>query len=70
MEHETALVDSAEVTAEEVEAVLLREGLLKTHGIGSVKCYVTDVSRQINKLGKLFFGNATGKVSRVELEHS
>ncbi|NQT34677.1 glutamate racemase [bacterium] len=61
------LVDSAQTTAESVEEVLLREGMLRTHGTGTVKCYVTDVPRQFNKLGRLFFGDSLGKVSRVTL---
>ena len=67
MGEQTTLVDSAEVTAEEIKTVLLREGLLRTHGKGSVKCYVTDVPRQFKRLGKLFFGEALEQVSRVGL---
>jgi len=57
------LVDSAEATAHAVEDALLREGLLRTHGRGRVKCYVTDVPRQFNRLAKLFFGE---KVSAIK----
>ncbi len=64
------LVDSAQTTAESVEEVLLHEGMLRTHGTGTVKCYVTDVPRQFNKLGRLFFGDSLGRVSRVALEES
>lgn len=61
------LVDSAETTAEQVEATLLREGLLRTHGPGVVKAYVTDVPRQFDKVAKRFFGAPLGKVERVIL---
>ena len=61
------LIDSAETTAVAVEEALLREGLLRTHGKGSVKCYVTDVPRQFNRLAKLFFGEAVGKIDKVVL---
>ena len=63
----TYLVDSAQTTAESVEEILQREGMLRTHGTGTLKCYVTDVPRQFNKLGKLFFGDSLGKVSRITL---
>ncbi len=61
------LVDSAEAAAIEVESVILREGLLNTHGSGKVMCHVTDIPRQVNKLGKLFFGDSLGKVSKVTI---
>ncbi len=61
------LVDSAETTAEQVEATLLREGLLRTHGPGVVKAYVTDVPRQFDKVAGRFFGAPLGKVERVTL---
>lgn len=67
MGEDTFLIDSAQTAAESVEEVLLREGMLRTHGHGSVKCYVTDVPRQFNKLGRLFFGDSLGKVSRITL---
>ncbi len=61
------LVDSAETTAEQVEATLLREGLLRTHGPGMVKAYVTDMPRQFDKVARRFFGAPLGKVERVTL---
>ncbi len=61
------LVDSAETTAIQVEATLLREGLLRTHGPGVVKAYVTDVPRQFDRVAKRFFGAPLGKVERVTL---
>lgn len=61
------LVDSAEAAATEVEAVILREGLLNTHGAGKVTCCVTDIPRQVNRLGKLFFGDSLGKVLKVAI---
>ncbi len=62
-----ALVDSARTAAEEVNEALLREGLLRTHGRGRVKCYVTDIPRQFNRLGRLFFGEGLGRATRVTI---
>lgn len=67
MGSETVLVDSAQAVAEEVEDVLLRLTLLKTHGQGSMKCYVTDVPRQFNRLGRLFFGEGLGRSRRISV---
>ena len=67
MGNEITLVDSAETAAEEVEEALLREGLLRTHGQGVFKCYITDRPRRFNRLGKLFFSKSLGWVSRVAL---
>lgn len=61
------LVDSAEETAAAVAATLLREGLLRTHGPGDMKCFVTDVPRRFDRLGRRFFGDALGKVHLVRL---
>lgn len=65
---DTKLIDSAEVCAEEVEQALLREGLLRTHGHGSIKCCFTDIPKRFNRLGKLFFGEDVGRVKKVVLE--
>ncbi|MFH0765061.1 MAG: glutamate racemase [Calditrichota bacterium] len=61
------LVDSAESTAEEVEAVLLRESLLRTHGKGTVECWVTDRSAHFNTLARRFFGNGLGRVRYCDI---
>jgi len=61
------LVDSAETTAEQVEMTLLREGLLRTHGPGTVKAYVTDLPRQFDRVARRFFGAPLGKVERIIL---
>jgi len=61
------LVDSARTAAEEVNEALLREGLLRTHGRGRIKCCVTDIPRQFNRLGRLFFGEGLGRATRVIL---
>ena len=61
------LVDSAETTALEVEDVLLREGLLRTHGRGDVQCYVTDTPDRFRPLAKLFFGSDLRHVQRETL---
>ncbi|MDP8237469.1 MAG: glutamate racemase [Candidatus Hatepunaea meridiana] len=67
---DTLLVDSAQTTAEVVEESLLREGLLRTHGPGTIKCYITDKSKQFNKLGKRFFGQSLGQVVKAQLNES
>lgn len=67
MGEEVKLVDSAEAVAGEVENVLLREGLLRTHGTGSIRCFVTDVPQQFDRMGRTFFGKGLGKVTRVGL---
>jgi glutamate racemase len=61
------LVDSAETVSREVEAVLLRESMLRTHGPGVIHACVTDVPRQFDKVAKRFFGAPLGKVERVTL---
>ncbi len=63
------LIDSAESTAEEVEKKLLIEGLIKTHGKGSVRCYVTDMPRKIKKMAKLFFGAGLINVRREKIDN-
>jgi glutamate racemase len=61
------LVDSAETTAVEVEAVILREGLLNTHGDGTVRCYVTDMPQHVDRLAQLFFGSSLTEVAQVTI---
>jgi len=67
MGDEVSLVDSAETTAAAVEDALLREGLLRTHGRGGIKCYATDIPRHFNRLSGLFFGERLGRAARVTL---
>ena len=67
MGDDVKLVDSAETTALAVKEALLREGLLRTHGKGSVRCYVTDMPRSYNQLTSLFFRKKVSKVSKVAL---
>jgi len=62
------LVDSAETTAREVENVILREGLLATRRTGNVHCYATDIPREIDRLGKLFFEGDLGEVRKVKID--
>jgi len=64
---EVTLVDSAETTAEQVEAILLRDGLLRTHGPGGIKAFVTDVPRQFDKSATRFFGAPLASVRKVTL---
>lgn len=63
-----SLVDSAEAVAETVEDVILREGMLNTHGSGRIHCYVTDIPRRFTTMGRLFFGGSLDKVRRVMIE--
>lgn len=64
---EIFLVDSAETVASEVEAMLLRESLIKTHGVGKVKCYITDVPRNFNEKAERFFGSNLIEVSQKNI---
>ncbi|MDP8229068.1 MAG: glutamate racemase [Candidatus Electryoneaceae bacterium] len=68
MGDDVTLVDSAETVATEVEDVILREGLLDTSGSGVVRCCVTDVPRQFDELGRMFFGEALTSVERVSID--
>lgn len=56
------LIDSAEAVAVEVENVLLREGLVRTYGKGSVQCFVTDLPLRFKQLSRLFFGEELANV--------
>lgn len=58
------LIDSAESVAMEVEEVLLRESLLRTHGTGSVQCYVTDIPAQFSRTARIFFGKPIGRIKK------
>lgn len=61
------IVDSAETTALEVEDVLLRESLIRTHGKGEVQCFVTDTPDRFRLLAKTFFGSDLRRVQRETL---
>ena len=61
------LVDSAETVATEVEAMLLRESLIKTYGTGKVKCFITDLPRNFSEKAKLFFGSDLIHVSKQNI---
>jgi len=62
-----SLVDSAETTAEQVESILLRESLLRTHGPGGIKVFVTDAPRRFNLTARRFYGSSIGAVRKVTL---
>lgn len=62
-----ALVDSAEATAGEVEAVLLRESLLRTRSGGLVESWVTDRSARFNAVARRFFGNGLERIKYCDL---
>lgn len=61
------LVDSAETVASGVKALLLRESLIKTHGIGRVKCYITDVPRNFSEKAERFFGSNLIEISKKNI---
>ncbi len=61
------LVDSAETVASEVETMLLRESLIKTHGIGNVKCYITDIPRNFSQKAERFFGSNITEVKKKSI---
>lgn len=63
-ESKVTLVDSAETTAVEVESVLLRESLLRTHGQGSLTCFVTDLPRHFQETSRLFFGGDPDRIAK------
>jgi len=68
--NDICLVDSADTTAIEVEEVLLREGLLRTHGKGTVQCYVTDLPNKFQRLARLFFESELYRISQVTIDYS
>jgi glutamate racemase len=54
------LVDSGEATARRLARALKREGAPR--GRGSLRCYVSDIPRQFEAIGRRFLGSRLGKV--------
>jgi glutamate racemase len=60
------LVDSARTTADTVRATLLRGGLARRSGAGSVSFFVTDVPDRFVKVGGRFMGQKVDSAVRIE----
>ena len=60
------LVDSAEETAKEVKAVLLRSGLARDAGLGEASFFVTDIPDRFVKVGSRFLGEQVESAVRIE----
>jgi len=63
-----ALIDSAEVVAEEVAAELARADLLTPDGEGGVQCFVSDHPQRFREVGARFLGEAIDSVTLVSAE--
>jgi glutamate racemase len=61
-----ALVDSAEETAREVAALLERQGLSRSSGMGSTSFFVTDVPDRFVRIGQRFLGARLDSAVRLE----
>ncbi len=66
MGDKVALVDSARTTAEAVRATLVRYGLARRSGSGSVSFFVTDVPDRFIKVGGRFMGQKVDSAVRIE----
>ncbi|MGB2997445.1 MAG: glutamate racemase [Phycisphaerae bacterium] len=63
-----ALIDSAEVVAEEVAAELARADLLAPDGAGGVRCFVSDHPQRFREVGARFLGEPIDSVTLVSAE--
>ena len=65
----TALIDSAEATAHEVQKMLISKGLIKTHVTDEPKhsFYVTDSPERFMSVGKNFLGEPFSDVKLIHL---
>jgi len=63
---EVALVDSADETAREVEALLAAHALARTEGPGSTSFFVTDVPDRFIRIGARFLGARLDSAVRLE----
>ncbi len=66
MGDKVALVDSARTTAEAVRETLVRYGLVRRSGSGSVSFFVTDVPDRFIKVGARFMGHPVESAVRIE----
>jgi glutamate racemase len=60
------LVDSAHTTADAVRDTLVRYGLLRRSGAGSVSFFVTDVPDRFIRVGARFMGHGVESAVRIE----
>lgn len=66
MGDKVTLVDSARTTAEAVRETLVRYGLARRSGVGSVSFFVTDVPDRFIKVGSRFMGQKVDSAVRIE----
>ena len=66
MGDKVTLVDSAQTTAEAVRETLVRYGLVRRSGSGSVSFFVTDVPDRFIKVGARFMGHPVESAVRIE----
>jgi glutamate racemase len=67
MGQHVTLIDSAEQTAREVEAVLRAAGLLRSELAGRVEYFVTDIPHRFAASGSLFLGESIGDVELIDI---
>lgn len=63
------LIDSAEETAKEVEAMLMKHRCLNPSGKGSTDYFVTDTPASFVKIGRRFLGRSSLNAKRLSLEN-
>ena len=56
------LIDSGEATARRLVRGLRAQGSGSVHGRGSLRCYVSDIPRQFEAIGRRFLGSRLGRV--------
>lgn len=66
MGEKVGLVDSARTTAEAARELLVRDGLARRSGSGSVSFFVTDVPDRFVKVGGRFMGHKVDSAVRIE----
>jgi len=66
MGDKVTLVDSARTTADTVRDTLIRYGLARRSGVGSVSFFVTDVPDRFVKVGGRFMGHKVDSAVRIE----
>ena len=63
---EVGLVDSAEETARDVAAALVKNGIARPSGIGGTSLFVTDVPDRFVRIGRRFLGAQVESAVRIE----
>lgn len=56
------LIDSGEATARRLAQSLRENGAQRPRGRGSLRCYVSDIPRQFEAIGRRFLGHRMGRV--------